>query len=280
MFIPKGTVTTTAREREVIAIIGAPGSGKTTSCLSFPNRIWADFDHKLPAGEQSVPFWNPDFIGTLAKPFAANCPANKRDAWKKWLRENYNLFTPEQTFILDSYTNMQAAFNLQEKLENDMVGDEKKSGFTFWGNKQRFSEETSHMLSSMKCRVVVLFHERVERDDKGELTGKLSPVLDGRYKDEILKDFTDVWRQICFPYKRSANGNIVIEQGKKVVEETWFWQLMSDETMNCNMNPTLGAKARSLGIKRVRANYDEIVKIYESNPTGILPALPILPSKG
>jgi len=264
MFIPKEAIQTEPRAKEIIALLGAPASGKTTACLTFPNRIWLDFDHKLPAGEVSIPFWDATFCDKIARRFSDKCPANQRDAFKKWLTENYSKFTGEQTVILDSYTNMQAAFNQQERLENDMIADEKKSGFTFWGNKMRFSEEISNFIKSMRCRVVVIFHERLERDNEGEITGKISPVLDGRYKDEILKDFTDVWRQICFPYKKDERGNFVIVNGKKVVEEQWVWQLMSDDAFNCNMNPILGALARKANIRRVKADYNEIVKIYET----------------
>lgn len=268
MHIPKDIVTSTA-PHEIIAIIGAPGAGKTTSCINspygdgFPNRIWLDFDHKLPVGEASIPFWNAEFCDKLARRTANNV-ANQRDAFAAWLRANYSLFTEEQTLILDSASKLLNALDIQCNLERDLQQDSKRKHYDFWAHKLRFWQEVMTMLKSTKCRVVVLFHETQDRDDEGRLTGKIKPILDGSYKDQILGDFTDVWRQLCNPYKKNAAGITEISGGKKVVEAGWFWQLLSDEVVNTNTNPTLGRIIREKNITKVKANYTEIQKLYEN----------------
>lgn len=254
---------------EIIAIIGAPGAGKTTSCIEspygtgFPNRIWLDWDHKLPVGEVSIPFWSPEFCDKQAKRTASNVP-NQRDAFSFWLRNNHDKFTDKQTVILDSASKMLNALDMQCNLERDAQGDSKKANWDFWAHKLRFWQETMTHVKNMKARFVMLFHETQERNDEGNLTGKIKPILDGSYKDQILGDFTDVWRQLCNPWKLRANGMVEIENGKKVCEPGWFWQLLSDEIVNTNTNPVLGRIIREKGIARVKANYSEIQKLYNT----------------
>lgn len=263
MFIPPNSYISTSRENEKIAIIGAPGSGKTTASFTFPNRYWLDFDHKLPAEEQTAPFWNPQFCDSLAKRPFSGFPPNQRDAVSKWIKANISQFEAEQTVILDSYTNMIAGFALQENLENDMIS-EKERKWTFYRNLLRFQSDIMTAIKTSACRIVIIFHERAIRDTEGELTAKIAPLCEGQYKDAILKDFTDVWRQLCFPFKQDAKGNYEIMQGKKVVDPSYFWQIVSDDNFNANMNQILSVKVRAKGICRVRADYNEIIKLYKS----------------
>jgi len=261
MHIPKESIKSTA-PHEIIALIGAPGSGKTTSCLSFPNRIWYDFDHKLPANETSIPMWDAKYVDSQAKRTYGNSPANRRDAFKKHFRENHTLYTEEQTVIIDSWTIMQNAFDQQTQLEEDMA--DKPNPFAFWKRKVQYATEIMEMVKACRARVVVTFHETVDRDAEGELTGKIRPVMDGSFKDQLLGHFTDVWRQLCNPYERNEKGGIVIAEGKKAIKAGWWWQLIGDEQVNTNTNPILGVKLRAAKIKMVPASYEEILKIYST----------------
>lgn len=252
---------------EIICIIGGPGSGKTTSCLTFPNRIWYDFDHKLPKGELSFPFWDGAFCDKFAKRTMHATP-NMRDAFKKHLKDNAGKYTEAQTVIFDSASKLLNGLDMQCDLERDAEGaDSKKANWNFWDHKLRFWRETMTLTKSIKSRVIWIFHETQERDEEGRLTGKIKPILDGSYKDQILGDFTDVWRQLCNPPKRDANGMSIVVNGKKQYEQGWFWQLHSDTVVNTNTNPTLGAIVRKMGIKMVKADYNEIQKLYNLSQT-------------
>lgn len=271
MYIPKDAVVSTA-PHEIIALIGEPGSGKTTSALTFPNPIFGNIENKLPPGVTQIPMWSADWCENVMKiprryKVGANSRPNKRDAIKKWLAENFQHFAPEQTFILDNWTFLQLAFDEETNLEDDNLPVNPKTGnrdgFWFWKQKLRWSSEVIGYLKSMPCRVVVTFHETRERDDDGNLTSKIRPCQDGSFKDQLLGHFTDVWRQLKDPVvtERDDKGNM---KSKKIMPGFW-WQLIGDEVVNCNTNPGLGQKLRAKGIKYVPADYSEIVKIYNTS---------------
>lgn len=262
-------LTTSAAAVERIALIGLPGSGKTTSCLSFPApRLWLDFDHQVPAGEEIIPFWNPTFCDSQAARTFKTHPPNQRDAIRNWLKKNAKDIPPNYTIILDTLSAMTRGFNLQENLENDMVADESKSGFTFWKNKLRFFEETIHYLKGVSCRVVVLMHEARKTDHAGVDTGKIRPVIDGSYKDQIIGDFPDVWRMLRNPAIKDEKGQRVVKDGKVACQPGLFWQIAGSDTMNCKTNPSLTPAVIGRGITMVNADprtnggYPEILKLY------------------
>jgi hypothetical protein len=260
MHIP--TIATTSQSpRELIALIGAPGSGKTTAALTFPNPYVFDFDHKLPKDIQNSPLWDPDFCDKLAKRSYAHWPSNRRDAFKKHLREEHAKFTPDQTLILDSWTLMQNAFDQQTQLEEDMC--DKPNPFSFWKRKAQYSIEIMEMLKACKCKVVVTFHEAIDRDPEGEPTGKLRPVMDGSFKDQLLGHFTDVWRQVCDPPELDeATGKPILKDGKRQYKKGYYFRLLADPQVNTNTNPTLGAIIRARKISLVKSDYQSIKEIY------------------
>ena len=264
--IPRECITST-RPDEMIALVGAPGSGKTTSCLTFPNRIWLDFDNKCPSGESTVPFWSSAFCDTIYKPSPNFGIANRRDAFKRWLENNHKLFSPGQTLILDSWSLMLTSFYVQTYREWDMLPankDGERNGYFVWSSLVRYAREILDMLKGINCRRIVTFHETRERDEKDRLTGKLKPVMDGQFKDQILGYFTDVYRQCKDPIKKDERGKNVTLGTGFAYEQGWFWQLSGDEIMDTNMNPTLGAKVRNKKLRIVPASYQSLEEIYNS----------------
>lgn len=266
MYIPKDAITAELPKSR-LAIIGPPGSGKTTSLLTFPNLIIFDRDHKAPAGTTTIPAWNPDWADSLVKRTVKDVP-NFRDAIKKWLRENHDKFEPEQTFALDSWTFIQDACDLQTHLEDDFMPANpktgQKDGYWFWGQKLRYSKELCDFLKSMKCNVVVTFHETIDRDEQGRPNGKLRPMQDGSYKDALLGNFTEVFRMRSnLPRLNKAGLAQRDTSGQRVIDTGFFWQVAGDSVVDLNSNPTLGKILRRLNITQIEIKLDA-----EGNPTG------------
>lgn len=195
---------------------GMPNSGKTTACTSFPNVIFIDIDHKMPPGFDCIPMWDPTFVESLIKRPTPHAMLNRRDAIKKWLRENIMKFSKDQTLVIDSWTMLMNEF--------DMFGDYDKTpymtkgneydGFKFHKHKIIYSLEILSFLKSAVCNIIVTFHEQVDRNDKGQLTGKFRPLMSGQMADQIEGHFTCWFRQH-------------IDKGPK-----WLWQVRSNEFFN------------------------------------------------
>lgn len=254
MIVP-GSISST-RPTMRIAIVGAPGSGKTTSCKTFPNRLWLDFDHKLPVDEISVPFWNAEFCDSLAGRTNYNAPPNQRDAFKIWLRDNHTVVPENVTLILDSWTFLLNAIDTQILLEESLLG--KPNKYFRWDQILKYCVDITNWLKGLKCLLVVTMHETPERDDEGELNGKLKPVMHGSFKDQLLGHFTDAWHQVAHPYEKEAQGTKIIRTRKF----GWFWELANCPSFNTNTNEELGRKIQKYNISMVPADYAEIQKIY------------------
>lgn len=263
-----------ARTDNRIAIIGGPGSGKTTSCLTFPNRIWVDFDHKLPPNEKTLPFWNSQFSDSLAKRTFANV-VNRRDAFKFWFRDNHHKFHENQTLIIDSWTMVMNAFEVQTCTEDDVLDQNDRSN-KFWLHKQRlrYCRDIFDLMRACRCLIVVTLHESPDRDEQGELNGKIRPLMDGQFKDQLLGQFTDVWRQRSNIFetdeKRMVRRDPATKQKipKRINHKgnpnwVWFWQLLGDQEFDTNCNSILGEKVRKHNKYLIPADFAEIQKIYQ-----------------
>lgn len=267
IYEPAGIVISSSSDQR-IAILGAPGTGKTTSILTFPNRTWLDFDHKLPKGEKTIEFWNPDWVDSYVKRDYTEIP-NQRDAYKKWIRENIHKFSKDQTVITDSGTFLENAFDVMTYADDD--GTNK---YWFWGEKLRYYKELFNSMKGAKCRIVFTFHEAPDRDEKGDLNGKVRPLMDGSFKDQLLGHFTDVWRQRANIYEKQLNGAPKRDaNGQKIIKSVnhngnpnwvWFWQLLGDAEFDTNCNPVLGKKVRETNSYLIPADFAEIEKLYNS----------------
>lgn len=221
-----------------LALIGAPSTGKTWSSLTFPNPIIADFDNKLGAHRgrdiMVLPFYDADFIVKdckLPKLHPMN-PPNRRDAFLFWLQKEAPKLELTQTLIIDSFSNLEIAFDQQQALEPVMNQYGKVDKFAFWAHKKDYFVAVCNLLKSLKCNVVAIFHETLERNDEGDFTGKLKPVMTGSFKDQILGHFTDVFRQVTKAQKNTEG---------KVIGTSYLWQCKSDNICNCGSTiPNLG----------------------------------------
>lgn len=219
-----------------LALQGPSGSGKTYSALTFPNPVVANFDNNLVAFAGSkdileIPFHDPTFCDTLAKRTAGkNMPPNKRDAFFQWLSSpDAHSLTSEQTLLVDSWTTLQDGFDKQTELEPMYTTSGKIDEFAFWGRKQEWSRDVLGLLGSLRCNVVVTFHETPVTDDKGTPTGKILPLMQGKFVSKLGLYFTDWFRCVLVPVKQRNAST-----GKdEVVSIDRWWQTRSDLAVDC-----------------------------------------------
>lgn len=178
-----------------LGIQGAPGEGKTFSALTFPNCIVLNVDRGLGAhaGRKDVveiPIYDIEFIKKLHPK-----NPNKRDAILEWMKKEATKLSKEQTLIMDSGTSIESAFDMQERLEPVTSSTGVTDTYAFWRHKLEYFDELFDILFALRCNIVWCSHEQVDRDKKGELNGKLKPLLSGQYADKIVGKFTDWFRQ-------------------------------------------------------------------------------------
>lgn len=220
---------------------GAPNSGKTTAALKFPNPLVLDFDKKLPPNVPSIPFWNPDFVNKIT-PCAIR--PNRRDALKRWLKEARQLIDPGTTLILDSFTRVNAEFDLHA--EADPTPYLSKSGnvdgFEIYRQKLLYCHTIFEYLQALPCAVIVTFHEQVDRDEKGNLTGKMRPLVTGQFGDQVAGLFSNFFRCAC----KEVNGQLV-----------YTWQIRSNNLFNAVRSPAFNFPPSLIEIP---AEYSELQK--------------------
>lgn len=248
-----------------VALQGPSGTGKTWSALTFPNPVVIDFDNKLGAHRSRsdvavVPFFDNNWLQNerdktpdLKKvaDFIAKGELNRAGILLEWVKLYGPQFTPDQTLIIDSWTMLQNnfdAFGRATPVITKQTGEVDK--FEFWGRKQSYSLKLLEHLKNLKCNVLVTFHETGERNEKGDLTGKLGPLMDGKVKDQLGQHFTDWYRQLA-ETKKDQLGKIV-----KDAPTEYYWQIRSDNLCNCTCSV---AKLIEGGEFKVPATYQSLV---------------------
>ena len=215
--------------------MGISGSGKTTAALTFPNPIKAEFDNIIVPSQllttPIIPFYSKEFCETLGS-------KNTRDAFTKWLKLDAPKLESDQTLIIDSWTRLQDYFDQQTELEPVYSSTGKEDEFAFWGRKLDWSRDIMINLQSLKCHIVVTFHEQVERDPKtGALLSKIMPLMQGKFVNKIGSYFTEFYRSVTV---KNDKGNM-----------QHMWQVRKDNDVN--------VKSRYPFIKEiVPAHYDSI----------------------
>lgn len=186
-----------------LGIQGYPGTGKTYAALTFPNPLVANMDRGLGAhiGRSDVidvPFYDPAFCRTVN-------PQHKglqslKDTLQLWLdKEAFNL-EPNQTLVWDGCSTTQKAYHKWVEdnkfsslfLSKDGKFDARKE----WGEKIKYFDTLLEMLKGLRCHLVFITHEVEKKEDDGVYRGKIRPLLSGQSGDQIVKDFTDWFRQL------------------------------------------------------------------------------------
>ena len=230
----------------LFGIQGEAGTGKSFAALSFPKPVVMDYDKKVPPKEVvgipfliTVPFYSDNFIHEImgTKP---PLQANRKLATIKWLRKEAVKLTADYTLVLDSYTigidNMHNLFVLNNQalfVNRDGAYD----GYKAFNDKLLFNIELFAVLKSLDCTVVVIFHEQIARNEKGQPTGKYRPLCTGQFKDQICGHFGTLLRQT------------------KTNEGEHWWSVKSDSYFNAMVSPCYQIPA---DVKRIRSSYDSL----------------------
>jgi len=232
-----------------LGLLGESGTGKTWSALTFPNPCVADFDGNLVGhvGKDVIvlPFHDHDWVINLPKGKATlkDASANRRDAFLLWMKTEAIKLESDQTLIIDSWSTLQDAFDIQTELEPVYNAENKVDTFAFWDKKLDFSRDILNACKALKCHVVVTFHEFKVRDPKtNQLIDKIAPMMQGKFVTKLGLYFTDFFRCHAVPkYKVDANKKLVLDEttGKQIVESTtWLWQTKPDAQVNCKTRMT------------------------------------------
>ena len=248
-FIPPNSLSLDVKPKQQrrIAIQGFSGVGKTTSAITARNPVVLDIDNSVDeincraAGKNLnevivVPFYSRAFLDTV-KP-----RTNIRDAFIKWLEDNINKFSEEQTLVLDSWSRLQDSFDQQTTLEPVISKRGEVDAFAFWALKQQYSRDVLSIIRTAKCDVIVIMHEIQETDDNGKPTGKVMPLMSGKFVNKLGSYFTDFYRQIAIDKEcteaLATKLGLTIQQLKSYCDSCKtntlrLWQIESSSIANC-----------------------------------------------
>jgi len=245
-----------------LGLQGYPKTGKTFAALTFPNPVVLNFDRGLGAhiGRTdviNVPFYDDAFIDKMCPklsplyiPFGTTTkmprPSNRKDALLKWLYSEAAKLTSSQTLIIDGNTKIQAAYHTEYWTAPELDQQGKLKPYVEFRKKIDFFTEIAVLLTGLKCHVVYISHESDDRNDKGELNGKIRPLMSGAFKDEIQSHFTDWFRCIAMAKPSNADELAKCADKFKVSKETvqewmqfstnetmYLWQTTADNDVDC-----------------------------------------------
>lgn len=234
-----------------LGIQGHGGTGKSTSLLTFPNCIVGDVDNSVdvenaravkvnPSTILKLKFYDQEFRDKIQRGISV------RDGVEKWINESLSKLSPEQTFGLDSWTFLQDSFDKQTDSEVPNTQRGARDEFWFWARKQEYARDVLVEMQKAKCNIVVIFHEVKEIDDKGRETGKVTPMMQGKFAYKLMNYFPFYFRQIAFEKifdakkqeEEAGKMGITTEQFRKAQEfstnkTVYFWQTVTTAICNC-----------------------------------------------
>lgn len=270
MYIPPGSIPLDKMELQQIrlGIQGPSGTGKTWAGLTFPKPIVLNIDRGLGAhiGRAEVieiPFWNDKFVDSLIPRKVGN-PSNRRDAILKWLNSEGKKLEEDQTLVVDGSTGLQNAFDTQQSLEPVYSSSGKLDSFAYWKFKVSFFGEICEIFKTLKCHVIYICHETLDRNKEGELNGKVRPLLTGQFSDQLASHFTDWFRMHAFS-KPVDYTKVKLEEWGMSLEEyksmcdsfstktMYIWQTQADNIANCKSSSLIGQP------RYIKADYNTFI---------------------
>lgn len=235
-----------ADQRFMLLLLGRPFSGKSTAAATFPNPLFIDFDHKAPAGANTLPFWDDDFCDKFKPRANKNLPPNRRDALISFLEKNLAKIPKEVTLVVDSGTMIEQAFHYQtETVEPVPMSPKtnKPDGFYVWKMKLPYFGGLLGLLKTHPGNVIYIMHEQPERNEEGMETGRIKPLMSGSFVDSIASHFTLVFRARV-DVKNPIDGS------------PYVWDVVPNSVYECNN--TLGIRE-----KTIKAHYASLQKFMK-----------------
>ena len=246
MNIP-GSTLSDGGSRNMILIVGAPFTGKSTAAATFPNPVFLDFDHKAPVNTTTVPFWNAEFCDRLAPRKNPNHTPNRKDALLNYFRKHVitadvaNRIPYSATLILDSVTALDEALNRQIQQEGIPISTKtnKPDGFHLPKLRIDFYNDLFAIIQAWPGNFICIMHEMPEYDKDGDTTGRVKPLLTGQPGDKIGSKFTCMFRQ-----------RVIAEPNKPA---QYVWDVLPKREFDSN---------NTLGIKQptILASYESMMK--------------------
>lgn len=273
----------TAKQQIRLGIQGFPGTGKDWAVLGtpdrkqigFPNCMVLNLDRGLGAFQgcdwiHEIPFWKISFGGKKE---------DQKEKVTRWLNEEGPKLTSNQTLIIDSLSTLEQIYHIWFKfneVELAMTNSGKINEFAEWRLKEQWFNELHVIIKSFACDVILLCHES-ERPDKptsvgqpGTYTGKIRPVLSGKFGDIVIREYTDWFRQHCgaktndpkpetLAAWRMTKAEFMAMQASFVGDTVYFWQTKGDDKFD--------AKASSLvnPPTYIPATYESFLKYSKYN---------------
>jgi hypothetical protein len=192
IYIPPGTLSLTDpnyKGQLRVGIQGPSGTGKSVAAATFPNPIFLSYDRGLSflvgRDVKEIPFYSDRFIHYIngennpdANPFV-----NRKEALTKWIENHGRKLISEQSLIFDANSGIQAAYHQwweyvkmdKENLSQSGAVDARRE----WRLKLNYYTELMLLIKELKCNVLWLWHESPDRDDKGNITGEVRPLISG-----------------------------------------------------------------------------------------------------
>lgn len=212
-----------------LGLQGSPGTGKTTGALTFPNPLILALEpgYKNWVGQDipMVPFWDQDWVkeyekGKFKQAKEGKLFDNVRDALIYFLKNECLKMKHGQTLVFDSWSAFQTYESYQTDLDPHATRAGKVDDFYPYQKKIEYATEVMTLLCSMKCHVVVTFHESQIRDtETGRLLDQVAPLMQGKFVAEIKRFFPDYYRCIAEDKKDPAG---------KVISTDYKWQVRTD----------------------------------------------------
>lgn len=251
MHIPPNTSTLEKVSKQQIRLLlqSVYGQGKTFSAMTAPNPCVLNIDNNLGAhsGRKdiiNVPFFDKMFVKKY------NAQGFIHLAIQKWILDEGYKLTEEQTLVGDGLTNLLNAYDREVGVPMS-TSTGKNDLMKWWGDKLKWQKELFESFKQLKCNVILCCHEQVERSDDGDVTGKVLPLVQGSFKDQLGTHFTDLFRQHAMTKLSVAEidkqkEKLLINFGFKEVKQfvdfqdsfinmntMYIWQLQPDSLAAC-----------------------------------------------